>query len=286
MKLRVSHLTRYEYTQIVSFSPHLLFLRPRETPLLRLGRFAFNISPQAKVTPLIDAFGNNAASVHLWDRADALGIRSEFEIETLEANPFDFLLRLDAASFPFAYDAYERFALSPYLPVSTPAAREAADRWLTSRMPARPSETVALLSALNQQVYQSLQYVRREEAGVQDIGRTLETGSGSCRDYALALVELCRTLGIAARFVSGYLYGEGDDHRNENSMHAWAEVYLPGAGWKGIDPTHGIFCTDAYIPVAHAPVPECISPVQGSYYSSVHVPSRLTTTVLVEKLGD
>lgn len=285
MKLRVSHLSRYEYAQTVAFSPHLLYLQPRETPFLRVSRFASNITPHAKVGQMPDALGNHALIAHFWDRADALSIRTEFEIETLETNPFDFLLRQGAAAFPFAYEPYERFVLSPYLPISAEGSAEACEAWLAKHVSIRPSETVALLSALNQRLYQTLQYARRDNAGVQSAAATLASGIGACRDYAVALADLCRTLGFAARFVSGYLYSEGDDHRTDNAMHAWTEVYLPGAGWKGIDPTHGIFCTEAYIPVAHAPVPECVSPVQGSYYSPVRVPSQLTTTVLVERFG-
>lgn len=285
MKLRVSHLTRYEYAQVVSFSPHALYLRPRETPLLRVARFKFNISPNAKVTHAFDAFDNSLNWAHFWDRANALNIRTEFEIETLESNPFDFLVRNDAVSFPFSYSDYERYTLASYLAAPAGEVRSAITSWLELHFANRPTETVPFLTALNQTLSNAITYRRREVGAPQSAITTLQNGYGACRDYAVALVDICRTLGVAARFVTGYVFTEnGHVRADENSMHAWVEVYLPGAGWKGIDPCHGIACGDTYVPVAHAPIPECVSPVQGSYYSTVRVPSQLTTNVLVQNL--
>jgi transglutaminase-like putative cysteine protease len=285
MKLRVSHLSRYEYAQPVSFSPHMLYLRPRENPHARVSKFTYNVSPQAKLTDTLDAFGNVLTWAHFWDRASALSIRTEFQIETAEKNPFDFVLRADAANYPFNYDAYERYMLAPYLALPAPEAQNRIQHWLGGAT--QPRESVPLVANLNQLLYSRIAYERREDPGIQDVILTLERGAGACRDYATALMQICRIFGIAARYVTGYLYtSTEDDHRNRDAMHSWVEVYLPGAGWKGVDPAHGIFCTDAYIAVAHAPQGECISPVQGSYYSSVRVPSQLTTNVLVEKLED
>ena len=115
---------------------------------------------------------------------------------------------------------------------------------------------------------------------------TLSKGSGACRDYAVLFAEMCRTLGIAARFVSGYLYAPADDnHRTVGAMHAWVEVYLPGAGWVGLDPTHGIWCDDSFIPVAHAAQAESVNPIQGTYFNGTVASSKLHTDVTVEKLN-
>jgi transglutaminase-like putative cysteine protease len=139
---------------------------------------------------------------------------------------------------------------------------------------------------LNQSLFESLSYRCRENGETQDTVTTLQSGQGACRDHAVALIDICRTLGLAARFVSGYVFTiQGDERADSNTMHAWAEVYLPGAGWKGLDPSRGILCADTYIPVAHAPVHECINPVQGSYYSDILVPSHLIKNVLVESLN-
>lgn len=287
MKLRVSHLTRYEYTQPVSFSPHVLYLRPRETPQLRVNHFRFNVAPNARLFSSRDAHDNSLTWVHFWDRANALNIRTEFEIETLDLNPFDFILKTQAVNCPFEYEPIERAALAPYLTRPYPDAQTRIINWLDEHFIERPVETVPYLTALNQLLFTTLAYARRDEHGIQPATTTLELGSGSCRDFAVLLMEICRTIGFAARFVSGYLYAPpDDDHRSANAMHAWTEVYLPGAGWRGLDPTHGIFCTDAFVPVAHAAMAESINPVQGSYYSPVPVPAKLTTNVLVEKLAD
>ena len=285
MKFRVTHLTRYEYEQVVAFSPHALYLRPRETPLHRTSRFTLNISPSFKLTFTRDAYDNTVGWVHFWDRANALSIRSEFEVETLEINPFDFVLRLDATKFPFAYTAAEQLAMTPYLATPFDESHPRLRNWLDEHYVNRPTETVSFLTGLNTILYCQLTYKRRDDPHVQPALSTLELGTGTCRDYAMLLVELCRALGFAARFVSGYFYTYPEDNRvSAGAMHAWVEVYLPGAGWKGIDPTHGIFTTSAYIPLAHAPKAEEVSAIQGAYFSPMPVASQLTTRLLIDRI--
>ncbi|HRE04135.1 MAG TPA: transglutaminase family protein [Opitutaceae bacterium] len=286
MKLHVSHFTRYEYDRPVNLSPHLLYLRPRETPLLRVNDFAFTISPDAKLNWTRDSHDVLLAWVYFREPAALLSIGSEFGVETFDSNPFDFLLRPHASTMPFDYEAVERFNLSPYLALPFPETRALLNRWLKERFASPPKETIPYLLALNQAVFSALTYQRREEHGIQSSRTTLELGSGACRDYAVLLVELCRTLGLAARFVSGYLYSPpNDNHRTAGAMHAWVEVYLPGAGWKGLDPTHGVFCNDAFIPVAHAAVAESVNPIQGTLYSEQTVASRMQTEVWVKQLA-
>jgi transglutaminase-like putative cysteine protease len=284
MKLRVSHLTRYEYVQSVSFSPHALYLRPRESADQRVTRFAFNISPHGKITSSLDVYDNPVSWVNFWDQSTALNIRSEFDVETLGANPFDFILVGGAARLPFEYSAYDKYMLTPYLNRPSAEAQNVANDWLTIASCAGIDETVAFLVQLSSQLNSRIKYTARLEPGIQTMETTLQTGSGTCRDFAVAMIEILRGVGVAARFVSGYIAEREGAQHADNAMHAWVEVYLPGAGWKGIDPTHGVFCDDHYIAVAHAPRPECVSPVQGSYYSPVAVPSELTTRVLVERV--
>ena len=284
MKLHVSHLTRYDYAESASFSPHMLYLRPRETPLLRVNSFGFNITPEAKLVWTRDSHDVLLTWAYFWEPAAALNVRSEFEVETFDANPFDFLLKDYAIKFPLAYEPLEKFNLAPYLAPPFDETQAALRNWLDEHFVDRPVETVPFLSALNALLRSTLRYTRRDERGIQPSRRTLELGSGSCRDYAVLFAELCRTLGFAARFVSGYLYDPQLDSPAHGAMHAWTEVYLPGAGWKGLDPTHGMWCDDSFVPVAHAAVAESVNPIQGSYYSPVPIPSKLTTSVLVEKL--
>lgn len=285
MKLKISHVTRYEYERAVSFSPHLIYLRPRDTALLRVDQFHFNISPDAKVLWTRDSQDNLLARVHFWERAANLNIRAELRVETFDTNPFDFILEPHALTFPFVYDELHAFNLGPYLAPPFAETRTALLSWLDAHFTDRPAETVPFLVALNTLVHRSLTYTRRHERGIQPSTTTLRLGSGSCRDYAVLFVELCRTLGIAARFVSGYLHDPSPDSAAYGAMHAWAEVFLPGAGWKGLDPTHGIFCDDSFVPVAHAAVAESVNPIQGSYYAPDPVPSRLSHTVLVERIS-
>lgn len=288
MLLRISHHTRYDYAQEVSFAPHLIYLRPRETPLHRLRSFRCNLAPQARLISTLDAQDNSALWAHFWDKAAALNLRTEFEIETLDTNPFDFLLRPAAAKFPFAYSPAEKFALTPCLVPPFDRTQARLRSWLAEHLADAPPETVPFITALNARIHHAVAYARREEGAIQPSTETLALGSGSCRDFAVLLIEICRTLGLAARFVSGYLYDPpppGETDPAPGAMHAWVEVYLPGAGWKGLDPTRNMFCDDSFIPVAHAAQADTVNPIQGNYYAAGPVSSRLTTSVLVEKLA-
>jgi transglutaminase-like putative cysteine protease len=290
MFIRLVHLTRYDYSEPVSFAPHALYLRPRETSRQRLHHFALEITPPARRIATTDPLDNalDWAFFAPENPATKLEIRSELMVETLDANPFDFFLKPTALTFPFCYDAAEQIALTPSLTprVDSPAP-EFLRAWLKEHLPAPPTETVPFLMALNTTLQRTLHYIRREEQGIQSAADTLARGSGSCRDYAVLLIELCRALGLAARFVSGYLYepaAAGAAPTQPSAMHAWAEVYLPGAGWRGLDATRGIFCDDAFIPVAHAALAESVNPIQGTFYGPATVTSQLTTTLSVEKL--
>ncbi len=178
-------------------------------------------------------------------------------------------------------------ALAPCLTLRADTEIAALRHWLTRHFPAPPADTVPFLTAVNSAVHQALSYTRRDEPGIQSATSTLSLGRGSCRDYAVFLIELCRLQGLAARFVSGYLYeppAPGVTQPAPPAMHAWAEVYLPGAGWRGLDPTRGIFCDDAFVPVAHSAVAENVNPIQGAFYGPSTVSAQLTTTLTIDKL--
>ena len=290
MFLRLVHLTRYDYSEPVSFAPHALYLRPRETSRQRLHHFALEITPTARRIATTDPLDNalDWAFFAPENPATKLEIRSELMVETLDSNPFDFFLKPTALTFPFQYDAAEQTALLPCLTPRHDSPRaEVLRAWLLQHLPSPPTETVPYLMALNTAVQRALSYTRRDEQGIQSAAETLERGTGSCRDYAVLLIELCRALGLAARFVSGYLFepaATGETPPLAPAMHAWAEVYLPGAGWRGLDATRGIFCDDAFVPVAHAALAESVNPIQGTFYGPGTVNSNLTTILSVEKL--
>lgn len=289
MFLRITHLTRYDYSQAVSFAPHALYLRPRETPRQRLHNFTLELSPDARRVATTDAEDNALDWAYFAPATSAskLEFRSDFLVETLDSNPFDFFLKPSALAFPFSYDDTERHTLAPCLAPPRGSNDPQLRAWLAQYLPSPPRDTVQLLTALNTAVRASLLYTRRSEAGIQTAAETLALGRGSCRDYAVFFIALCRLLGLAARFVSGYLH-EAPSPAIPNplppDMHAWAEVYLPGAGWRGLDPTRGIFCDDAFVPVAHSAIAESVNPIQGNFYSSVPVTSTLHSHITVAKL--
>jgi transglutaminase-like putative cysteine protease len=285
MKLRVSHLTRYEYDREVSFSSHILYLRPRESAHLRLLFHELAVQPEARLTQIRDPHDNNFAWAHFNQPSSRLEIRSVFEVETFLTNPFDFTLKESASTFPFTYEPVIDFALGPYLAPPSDATQANLLSWLDTVFVNRPTDTVAYLGALNQLLFSHLRYTRREEHGIQPSTETITLGGGSCRDYAVLFIELARTLGLAARFVSGYMFAPADDNqRTADAMHAWVEVYLPGGGWRALDPTHGVWCDDVFIPVAHAAQAESVNPIQGGIFSPVPATASLYADLRVERL--
>lgn len=289
MFLRVTHVTRYDYSQPVSFAPHALYLRPRETPRQRLHGFDLTLTPTARRIATTDAEDNALDWAHFESaaRSTTLEFRSEFLVETLDANPFDFFLKPTALAFPFHYDAAETFALGSCFTAPRGADPAQLRAWLAAHLPAPPTDTIAFVTALNTAVRAALSYSRRDEPGIQTPAETLVSGGGSCRDYAVFFIALCRQLGLAARFVSGYLHEAPDpavSNPSPPAMHAWAEIYLPGAGWRGLDPTRGIFCDDHFVPVAHTALAENVNPIQGAFYGPTGVTSQLIAVLSVEKL--
>ena len=230
-----------------------------------------------------DDLDNLPATLQFSANSSRIEIRSECAVRTSDLGPFDFLLRDYARTFPFAYEPLHSFNLGPYLSAGDIAAQADLKGWLAERMVEPQSDTVAWLLALNRTIWQHLVYRRRLEPGIQKPLTTLQLGGGSCRDYAVFLVECARAFGLAARFVSGYLLDPANDRTTSGDMHAWVEVFLPGAGWRGMDPTHGIFCDNTYVPVAHAAVAESVNPVQGSFFSASPATAQMTTDVRVRR---
>lgn len=284
LKLHLTHITTYGYEQPVSLSPHLLYLRPRENSRQKVREYTLNISPTAQVSRASDPLENELWSARFSGQSDTLEIATEALVETSESNPFDFVLEDYAKDSRFEYDPVLKFALGPYLAPPFNDTQQELQTWIDANFAVRPRGTVEMMSVFNQLIFERLRYVRRKERGIQPSLTTLRTGQGACRDFAVLFTELCRTLGLAARFVSGYLFAEEDDDQyTENAMHAWAEVYLPGAGWKAVDPTHGIWCDDRYVPVAHGAQAESVNPVQGAYYHPESVASTLDVVVTVKR---
>jgi len=217
--------------------------------------------------------------------ASQLEIESHVIVQQYNQAPFDFLLADHAVDYPFAYAPEEAAVLSPYLTGAVRSVNEQATLagWVSALWPgSEPIPTFALLQRLNAHIHQSLSYRVREESGVQTPAETLTLGTGSCRDWAFLFMEAARRLGLAARFVSGYL-NTPPSSANYGATHAWAEVFLPGAGWKGFDPTTGLVVGTDHIAVAVARLPESVPPVEGSFIGPPG--SSLDVGVWVTPLG-
>lgn len=282
-RLRVSHLTEYTFSDFVTLEPHKLLLRPREGHDIRIVSSRLNISPACKIRWHRDVYDNSVATVEFLEAANRLSIYSEITLEHYEEAPLDFLVEEYAVNFPFRYLEHEEIDLAPYQRPNYPADQAYLQNWLTQTGFGQGSlQTYVLLDQLNKWIPQHLNYLMREEPGVQTPAETLDSGSGSCRDYAALFMEICRQLGLASRFVSGYLHAPSTEAGN-GSTHAWSEVYLPGPGWKGFDSTTGELVSRQHIPVAVARYPERVPPVAGSFIGSAQVPA-LTVNVQVNAL--
>lgn len=284
MRLLIDHQTRYFYEDEVSLGPHNFLLRPRENAMVSVRHFRLSIEPEAKVNWLRDHNENGLLRAFFRDPTRTLSVRVEMEVETLESNPFDFILDSEAFNYPFTYNAREASALQPY--IDPTAARGPAADWVREILPALPEETLTLLLELNSRVKENLRYMTRGDAGIQPIEETLRLRSGSCRDIAFLMMHAVRALGFAARFASGYLYEPGTQEKDQESgsLHAWTEIFLPGAGWKGFDPTNGILCDDHFIPLAVGRQPDNLNPVSGLYYGQRKIPSTFQSRVRFQRL--
>jgi len=263
-RLNISHVTEYLFSTAVTLLPHRLLLRPRESHNVRIESSTLDIFPSPTLQWKRDVLDNSVALASFSEASDRLRIASNVVIQHYEDNPFDFLVDDYAVNHPFDYALEDRTDLTPFLQHVYPADREAVSRWLGGFGLQRPMETFMLLSQINRTIASLFVYQIREEPGVQSPALTLARNSGSCRDFAALFMEACRNLGLASRFVSGYLFTSDYDTGNA-ATHAWAEVYLPGAGWKGFDPTSGEVTGNRHIATAVAHHPEAVPPVAGSF---------------------
>lgn len=264
-RYRILHRTYYTFNAPVRLGPHVLRLRPREDHDLRIESSTLIISPSATLRWHRDVEGNSVAIATFDTPTSQLAIESNLIIQQFNEAPLDFLVDSDAIHYPFAYPHEDEQVLSPYLDPAQRGTRDVLRTWVdTLWSPGEPIQTYALLQRLCASIHARIAYRLREEPGVQDAVATLTLGTGSCRDSAALFIEAARCLGFAARFVSGYLQAELSAF-NHGATHAWAEVYLPGAGWKGFDPSIGKMAGAQHIAVAVARRPESVPPVAGAY---------------------
>lgn len=264
MLCSVQHRTIYRYTDPVQPCPHVVRLRPRADGALRELEYALRISPEpAEISECIDHEGNTVAQIRFAGETHELVIESTFRVETLRTNSDNYSLaadvRLDAP-----YSDVLRQNLASYL---APAGHAPAVAALAADLAAVSGGNLGgFLSTLNTWLHRSIKREIRESGNPRKPEHTLARGRGACRDLAVLFVELCRLSGIAARFVSGYQMRRGD--RGHRYMHAWPEVYLPNAGWRGYDPTHGKPVADAHVAVAAAAAASDATPIEGAYFGA------------------
>ena len=283
IRIRIDHLTRYEYERPVSLSPHLVRIFPRTEPGRLVQKLRFQTEESADIQYRRDLFDNPFARCYYPEPIANLCFDYSVELELQEQNAFHFLLDYDAAEYPFAYTPEVAAKLAPCLrPPDEAGASRAAGTLLPLpfwEVPPAGTSTVTLLVRLVDAKHQHLQYEAREEGAARSPAETLQIGGGSCRDIAVLLAAVLRELGLAARLVSGYLceFGTEARHRRaEGAMHLWTEVYLPGAGWTGLDPTNGIFCNHNFIPVAVGLTTAEVTPISGRYFCNEVVPAKMT----------
>lgn len=264
-RYKINHRTYYNFSGMVNLGPHILRLRPREGHELRIESFNLKLTPPATLRWHRDVEGNSVAIATFAVATNQLIVENEVIIQQYNDNPLEFLVADYAIHYPFAYLPDDLVLLSPYLAEAEATTQERLTTWIGNVwQPTEPIQSYTLLQRLSSHIFQTLSYRLREEPGVQTVEQTLACGSGSCRDFAVLFMEAARCLGLAARFVSGYLHAPPSSV-NYGSTHAWAEVYLPGAGWKGFDPTTGTIAGSDHIAVAVARLPESVPPVGGSF---------------------
>lgn len=268
--LDVRHTTTYRYANPVSFLEHRLLCRPRGNHELRLIETGLAITPPAEVRWHHDVFGNSVARLNFSEPADQLEVVSSFRAEHYPRDPQQLLLEDYAQTLPFAYNSSDAIDLAPCLRPHYDDPEGAIAAWMNGFIEANEGVTLEVLNAMVQSVQRDFVYQRRDEEGTFTPDKTLTLRAGTCRDYALLMMEALRGVGIAARFVSGYLYDEAAD--NDASLmvgggetHAWCEVYLPGAGWVAYDPTNALVAGRNLIPIAFARDPEQVSPLSGGF---------------------
>lgn len=267
----VQHKTHYQFDRPVALSPHLIRLRPAAHCRTPIQSYSLKISPEKHfINWQQDPFGNYVARVVFPEKVRQLHIDVDVVADMTVINPFDFFVEESAEHFPFSYDDDLLQQLQPYLKISEDGPLLKA--WL-AQVDRTETPIVNFLVALNQRLQQDIGYLIREEPGVQSCEQTLQLKTGSCRDSGWLLVQILRHLGLAARFVSGYLVqlradtealdGPSGPTEDFTDLHAWAEVYVPGAGWIGLDPTSGLFAGEGHIPLSCTPAPGAAAPVTG-----------------------
>jgi transglutaminase-like putative cysteine protease len=292
--LTIHHKTEYRYKRPVAFGEHTIMLRPRDGHDLRVLQSRLDITPEPmRLRWIHDIFGNSVAIATFDERAETLTFTSTATVEHNPAEEFALTPDDPAFFYPFLYDDEEYPDLTQFVTPQYGDPHGELSAWARRFLDAEsPSPTFNILSGMTHGIRKSFSYRRRHEHGTQHPLDTLQLKSGTCRDFALLMIEALRRLGIAARFVSGYIFVPGDsahDYVGGGSTHAWVQVYLPSAGWIEFDPTNGIVGNRDLVRVAVARDPRQAVPLHGVYLGSadafVEMEVNINVVSVVEKSG-
>ncbi len=281
-RLLITHTTEYHYRQPVAFGVHRAMMRPREGHDLRIHAASVEVTPDYRVQWIRDIQGNSIALITLLGSSSLLRIHSQVEVHRFQDERAECEILALAEDYPFQYPLSDQVDILPYRLPSYPHDGDALGLWLARLYRPGPLvNTLQLLRKLNSAIFETFAYEHREEFGVQLPCETLVKGSGSCRDFAVFMMEAARHWGFAARFVTGYIQMEQGQH---GATHAWAEIFLPGAGWKGFDPTNNKLAGAEHVAVGVAREQEKAAPLVGTWEGPAGAFERMEVLVKVEQL--
>jgi transglutaminase-like putative cysteine protease len=281
MRFEIRHKLKYTYSKEVFLEPTSILLKPRSDFSQRVDFFELKVEPApVGLSESLDLFNNHEVMAWFSGKHSSFSVQTRSQVNTTLSNPFNYLITDPMVlRLPGKYGA-EHSVLASYLkPTPDPSVENLAHELLNES----DDNAINFLFHATDYLHREFQHVVRPQGDALPAFKTLRRREGACRDLAVLLVEICRSMGLAARFVSGYKYDPGS--KDANDLHAWAEVYLPGAGWRGYDPTWGLAVADLHIPLAAGPTPLEAAPVSGTFRGT-DVLSKLDYQVEVENLDE
>lgn len=277
MQLSIHHRLTYRYRQPIQLGPQRLQLYPRLSRWQSLSAFQLTIDPEPGGWHThLDAEGNTAQWLYFQQATDRLAVALRLEVDSRPFNPFDFILfPFEATRLPLVYEEPEARILTPYRPAQ--AVPKIVTDWTENLLKETDRQTLLFLMRLSEILRQDFTYVVREKGPPHPPEETMTTRRGSCRDLSLLMISACHSVGLAARFVSGYAWA--GDALPSHELHAWVEVYLPGAGWQAFDPTMGGAVAETHVVLAASAEPVLVAPLRGAYWGEAV--SEMETEVVV-----
>lgn len=276
-RYRGKHTTVYTYSEPVYLAPHTIRLRPRSGPGQLVHDYSIAIDPAPEgISPVLDAWGNNVEWAWFSGMHERLTITTTFDVERLRTNPYDYIVPSETAvKLPPTYAEHDQDALRPYLDRGVPGVGVCD---LADLIASETGNVLDFIEKLGVAIRDRVDLIVRPEGAAFNGQQTLAEGRGSCRDMAVLFIEACRHVGIAARFVSGYV--EQHPEGEPRDLHAWVGIYVPGGGWRGFDPAQGVAVSTGHITLAVAGRPSGAASVTGSFMGNAT--SRLDTTIVFE----